>query len=242
MNRTRTIIALAAVLLFLPAFAHADTAVGSYNVDNCAPFCTVSGTVYQQVYSSTAFGGVTDFNQISFQAANAGLMPSATYTVYFSTTSAAVNNLSWASPNNNIGPDETLFGAFTLGGSAPSVLTLTGNTFDYNPASGNLLMTVLTSNVTSSVYTSFFEADSSGSATQRAFFLLGSYATGDSYGLVTDFSNVNVTSVPEPSSLLFLVSGLGLLLGLTIASKHGRISSFPGHANRFSMGSSPTQA
>jgi hypothetical protein len=46
-------------------------------------------------------------------------------------------------------------------------------------------------------------------------------------------------AAPEPSSLLLLASGCGLLLGLTIASKHGRISSFARPANRFSMGSSP---
>ncbi len=84
-------------------------------------------------------------------------MDSATYDISFSTTSASVGALdsTWA---NNIGGDSAFFGTFTLGGSMPSVLTLTGNAFNYDPTLGNLLMHVGISNLTEAHgYESYFQ-------------------------------------------------------------------------------------
>ena len=126
---------------------HADSAsdpvIGTNNQSNCIPFSCdailgLGFSPYQQIYASSAFTGVTPFNQINFFLSVPGALDFGTYTIDFSYTPQAVNALSSASPSANIGADETLFGSFTLsGGAAPSTLTFTGNTFTYDPAMGN---------------------------------------------------------------------------------------------------------
>ena len=187
-----------------------DPIVGTANVSNCIPFaCEASFGIntYQQVYSESAFSGLTPFDQINFFNAffsGPGLLDSGTYDIYFSYTSKAVDGLSAASPSDNISADETLFGAYTLpGGSAPSTLTFNGTTFAYDPTLGNLLMTITTSGVVDG--DAYYKADSTGSVTSRAYF--GAATGADAVGLVTSFNDVP-SSVPEPAAIALLATVL----------------------------------
>jgi IstB-like ATP binding protein len=188
-----------------PAAGSGDPIVGTNNTDNCIPFaCSASFglNIYQQVYSSSAFSGLDAFNQISFFLSQAGNLDSGTYQISFSYTSKPVNGLSSASPGDNIGADETLFGTFGLNGSAaPSTLVFSGNTFTYDPTMGNLLMTIVMTGVSDNNGIAYYEADSTGLVTSRAYF--GTNQAAGSAGLVTGF---NV--VPEPTGIALFATVL----------------------------------
>jgi hypothetical protein len=191
----------------------ADVIVGTSDDGNCIPFsCAEEYNVstYQQVYSSTAFSGTTDFNQINFFE----YLPidpdtdSGSYDIYFSYTSKAVDGLSATSPSANIGMDETLFGDFTLsGGMSPSTLTFNGSTFDYDPSMGNLLMTIVISGAVDPTpdAMTYYESDVSGTVTSRAYF--GGTNDANQSGLVTGFNDIPNT-VPEPASIVLLATAL----------------------------------
>jgi hypothetical protein len=194
-----------------PSAGPTDPIVGVADSENCIPFSCDAGygiTTYQQVYSSAAFSGVTPFNQISFflNPSFTGDLDSGTYDIYFSYTSQAVNGLSSADPSDNIGADETLFGDYTLsGGVAPSTLTFSGSTFDYDPTMGNLLMTIDISGAVDGSL-AFYDSDETATVTSRAYF--GATQGADGVGLVTGFAS---SSIPEPSTFALLGTGIALL-------------------------------
>ena len=161
----RTMLALAIALVATQASA--AVTVGAANTGNCYPFSCFAGefgagAVYQQVYSASAFSGALDFNRISFYKQTGGLLDTASYSVLFSITDKAVGGLG-SDLSNNLGAAQQHFGVFSLSGAMPDVLTLTGNTFHYDPTQGNLLMQVTVESVSfDSDYSSFFQADNSG--------------------------------------------------------------------------------
>jgi hypothetical protein len=176
------------------------------NSGNCIPFlCNVAGQVanvdYQQVYASGAFAGPTSVSSLAFydntNFAGSTLVIGGTYSVYLSTTSAAVNGLSTNLASNR-GADWTLFGSFTAGTDTNPQITITGTAFSYDPSAGNLLVELFglgQANVCNGCGNSYMEVDTSGAVTSRA-------------GEYTD------TVVPEPGTLVMFGSGLLGLAGI----------------------------
>jgi hypothetical protein len=207
---------LSIMLLAFAAQAQASVVVGSNDSSSCYPFgCFASsgGIVFQQIYDSSAFSNALDFNNIGFFLSSDGIMDNATYTISFSTTSNSVLGLD-TDYFNNIGPDNTIFGIYSLGGPATSVLSLAGNMFHYDPLMGNLLMQVVVDFVNDSGDFPSFQADYSG--------MLTSVLVADSWGayndigaLVTQFDFIDTkVNIPEPGGIWLF--GLGLaVLGLT---------------------------
>ncbi len=196
--------------------AAAAVTVGNNDSGNCYPFsCFPSdnGTTYQQIYSATAFSGITSFNQISFfgHSEYLGLpMDTASYRITFSTSSKAVNGLSGVG-SENVGADSQLFSIVNVSGNMPSVLSFTGATFTYDPSLGNLLMQVdVLTPLPLGQYQSFFQADYTGTDTQRYYAYNGSpEGTVGNGALRTEFSNVS--AVPEPETYAMMIAGLALL-------------------------------
>jgi hypothetical protein len=209
----KSVLIFAGLSLCLGCSLWADVTVGTSETGNCIPFSCAAAyeiSTYQQVYSSTAFSGTTDFNQINFfeYLPIDPDMDSGSYDIYFSYTSKAVDGLSDTSPSANIGMDETLFGDFTLaGGVSPATLTFNGSTFDYNPSLGNLLMTIVISGAADPPRDdwTYWAADTSGTVTSRAYF--GGANNADVAGLVTRFNDIPNT-VPEPASIVLLATAL----------------------------------
>jgi hypothetical protein len=194
------LILIGAAITLDVAPARASVIVGTANDANCYPYDCFSGE-YQQVYSASAFSGTTSFNQIIFfntiYQPGTATLSTATYTISFSITSAAVNGLSGTFANN-IGSNSQVFFSGIAGGSS---LSFTGANYTYNPLAGNLLIDIKVTNITSNGH-GYLDADNSGSVTSR---LYGAGAA-DSNGIVTQFGTA--TPVPEPASILLFGAGL----------------------------------
>ena len=202
---------LLVVLCVLGApFAFADVVVGSNDNGNCYPFSCFAfdaGTLYQEIYSSSAFPGPISISSLSFFLWSPGLMDDATYTVELSTTSSNVGD-----PYPlTVGADDQLFGTYAISGNMPPVLTLAGGPFNYNPGNGNLLMQVTVGTVNSTChYCSTFEADFTGTVVSRAWTEGGGAGGSGTGALVTEFG----TAIPEPGSLGLFACGLTGLAAL----------------------------
>ena len=229
MQRT---VAAATAALFIGLAAQAVQAapitIGTATAGNCYPFmCNDTGgnsgpsIQYQQVYSASAFPGLTTINSETFysdfaqQFGGSNTLLGGTYVFSLSTTAAPVNGLS-STLSANIGADSTQVFSITIpSGGVPFGTSHTfANTtaFVYDPAAGNLLLNIQVSdqdNVPNGSGNSYNDADTSGSLTSRAFAFNGSDSAvlTDSVGLVTTF-NAESTAVPEPGSLLLIAGGL----------------------------------
>lgn len=209
--------AIAAGLLFSATPSFAAVTVGTVNPfgANCTPFSCAgrySVTEYQQAYNSAAFpAGATSFNQISFNAAAgyAGdVMDPATYAISFYLTPSTTLSTDLAS---NEGTLLGTFGTFTLGGSLPSTLSLTGSTIDYDPSLGKLLMDVTITGASTATGTlGYFAGELNGGNLSAAYDYYRGSVTNHT-GLVTTFS----AAVPEPASwamMLFGFAGIGTVV------------------------------
>jgi len=191
---------------------------------NCDPFgCPAFfglGT-YQQVYASTAFPGAIDIDDLTFYQAlvldNGGKPGGGTYTLSLSYTSDAPGDLDLTGgPNANIeaGTEEAFFTgtlpALTADGTT-NLLTFAGTPFAYDPADGNLLLTVTLSGATNS--TPYLYLDQSGSTLVTSDAYFGVANGGNEPGLVTGFDYTTTTGIvtPEPGSLLLVLAGIGLI-------------------------------
>ncbi len=199
---------------------------------NCDPFgCPgfFGLTTYQQVYLSSAFPGEISISGLSFYEGlhNGGTPAGGNFTLSFSYSSDAPGDLSLSNPNNNISTGDESFFA----GALPSltrqglqnVLIITGTPFVYNPADGNLLVTVSVTGAKDQSPVLYLEQAACGPTTvcppgsslvtSNAYF--GSKSNGGNTvgGLITGFDYTTVTSsVPEPGSLLLMLGGAGLIL------------------------------
>jgi hypothetical protein len=207
-------------ILAAPIVASAEVVVGTVNDGNADPFGFWNNTgAYQQVYSASAFSGAIDISSLTFylysdpRGGNGSALQPGPYSIYLSTTAAAVKGLS-STLANNIGADETLVylgsppGETTVGSQGTYTFSLSTD-FLYNPAAGNLLLTVTNQTPGSPIsLETYLEADDSGSLTSRGLNnngLNNSQALLDNVGLVTGF---NVSPVPLPAALWLLVSGI----------------------------------
>lgn len=201
----------------IPTTASASVTVGVGDTGNCYPFlCNDSGVStgqsidYQQIYSSAAFSGPISFNNITFYPWTGGSSPvlSGNYTITFSTTTASLGAGYPVGPLSNI---QTFFSG-ALGGETGDV-SISGASYSYNPADGNLVMEVVATdqaNVPNYSGNGYMEADDSGLVESRAFAFAGSSSGySDAVGLVTTFA----TGVPEPTTWVIMLTGLGLAGG-----------------------------
>jgi hypothetical protein len=212
--------AIGLMLAFTCAPANALVVGSNAGGGNCFPFSCFgteggNGYEWQELYSSTAFSGTTTISSFSFYQLTTGLnqLDAGTYNVDFYSTGVAVGSLSTNLASNE-GTLLSTFGTFTLGGTQPAVLTLSGNPFVYDPTGGNLLLDVVMTSLTTPCYATcgFFQTDDTSGLTQRAWSnsTFPNGATDASIAeanaaLVTGF---NVTATPLPSTWSMMLIGL----------------------------------
>jgi hypothetical protein len=179
---------------------------------NVFPFCdswftAPNPTRYQQVYSSAAFSAPIDIGTISFFRGVSGDLASGTFTLSFSTTSAAVDALDTVNFDNNLGPVNQLFIVQVLaGGPAPDVLSFTGTPYHYDPALGNLLLDIQISGFSGSIGDPAGYLSRNGNA-GGLFSRAHDFDSGfEGYGLVTAFE-----PIPAPGAILLGSIGVGVV-------------------------------
>jgi len=208
--------ALTALALAGPVRAQTVT-IGTPSAANCVPFgCPgdpFNVSRYQQVFAAAAFSGVSspiDIMSLTFfNTTNPllGQFGNATFSIFFSTTNAAVNGLS-SNLSSNVGTPDSPFATLTTTGSPTGAqFTINGSGYVYDPTGGNLLMDIFISSVGPNGAFAFLSADNSGAVTSRAYESNG-VGTNSSIGLVTEFSYTAVTTTaPEPATLALMATG-----------------------------------
>ena len=216
MKRAAILAAMTLATVAAPAVAGTVT-VGNYDSGNCYPVSCFAGetyggggSLYQQVYTASAFTSPTTIGSVSFFKSSGGVMDSATYDIAFYLSPNAAGSLSTNAASNR-GALLSNFGSFSVSGAMPDTLTFDGSRFTYDPSLGNLLMQVSVTGLTNSVsYSSFFQADGSRLQTERLY----QYANGETYtggnALVTSFG---AGAVPEPATWAMMIGGFGMVGG-----------------------------
>ncbi len=186
--------------------------IGTADTTNSYPFgSSGAGYYYQQIYSASSFSGPLSINLISFYNS---LSPSTvtpltdTFTLYLSTTNAAVSTFD---TNAMSYPDGTFTQVFTgtLGSLVNGRLDIALQTaFNYNPAAGNLVLTVKDFDLGSGGNL-FLDADKNVGVTNERIY---AYGYDFNQGLVTGFNDA-VASVPEPATWAMMIVGFGLVGG-----------------------------
>ncbi len=209
---------------------------------NCDPFgCPgfIGLGTYQQVYLSSAFPSEISIQGLTFfdtQVANGGTPAAGNYTISLSYTSFDPGDLSLSSPATNITGGSQTFFSGTLPSltsvTGGSVLVIPGTAFDYNPADGNLLMTVTVTGA-GSVGPALYLNEAlcgpktfcpAGTTDVSGSVYFGTVAGGNAEGgLVTEFAYSGVEGTPEPASVLTVLAGLAVI-GYHSRRKRNRIA------------------
>jgi hypothetical protein len=191
--------------------------IGTADTTNSYPFgSSGGGYYYQQIYSAASFTAPLNINQITFYNS---LSPSTstplsdTFTVYLSTSSAAISTFDTSA---FAFPDATFTQVFSDGLSAivngQLNLALT-SAFNYNPALGNLVLTVRDFTAGSGGNL-FLDADQNVGTTNMR---ISAFPYDFNQGLVTGF-NADATAVPEPATWAMMIAGFGLV-GVSVRRK-----------------------
>ena len=206
------------VLSVFPLAASSITigAPGDPNNGDCAPFgCTVE---YQQVYGAGSFSGLGSITITDITFFNNNFVPGsiapADYTISLSTTTAAVDGLDTTFANN-LGADNSVFFSGPLGGliGPTNQFTITGTPFFYDPANGNLLVSITSDGdgLEFSAFLDFLDSAPAGTFSRISSFDTSGVAdtVQDDTGLVTEFGYSSRTSaVPEPGTATMLIAGV----------------------------------
>jgi len=206
----KTLLLAAAAALGLGAMAAPAQAlvVGTADTSNSIPFgSTLGGSYFQQVYNASTFGAGLDIAKLSFYNSldPADTTPRAgTFQIFITTTSAAV-------PTFDTNNSQAWFDAGwtkVFDGALPTIQNgrldfILSNSFNYNPAQGNLLVTVRTFDGFSDGKL-FLDADKNNGVTNSRF---SAYPYDWNQGLVTGF---NDGPVPEPATWTLMLTGFGL--------------------------------
>jgi len=166
---------------------------------NCFPFggnfSGASSGRYQQLYSASAFPGPITITALKFFDTQAPVLggatslPSGSWAIALSTTSATLNTLS-ANFAANVGSNNTpvFSGNLTQPWALGDTLTIPLSTpFTYVPANGNLLMDVTVSNLTPTSCFIYFDATGSSDLPSTVTGHVDSDGVFNGYGLVTGF-------------------------------------------------------
>ncbi len=221
-------------------------APGNANDGDCAPFgCALE---YQQIYSAGDYAALGPITITALTFFNNNFVPGsiapANYTISLSTTSAAVDGLD-STFAKNLGPNNAVFFSGALGGliGPSNQFTITGTPFLYNPASGNLLLT-LTSDGDGfqfSVFLDYLSIAPAGTFSRISSFDLSGFAdtVQNDTGLVTQFTySAQTSSVPEPSICWLEAAGL-MVLAATLISRRN-LGEFEPAREPFGSGHEPT--
>jgi hypothetical protein len=204
----------AALLAGLSATAVAQVTVGTRLPESgdCAPFgCNRGFTDYQQVYGASSFSGPIDIGAITFFhtafAPEIGTFAPGTYDFFLGATSRSSMTLSSDVASNRTSPQQ-FFATFVVAGNSSAAVpsfTLSGTPFLYDPAIGNLLLEIYSTQTTFNPVETFFDRYESGAS---SVYVSSNGTWTNRSGLVTRFDAVAVTTTPEPGSLALLGTGL----------------------------------